>query len=448
MKPPIAITAALLLAATLNLHAQGSLTPPPGAPGAVMKTLDQVEARTPVNTLPGDAAATHIITLPGSYYLTGPITGNTGKVGIRIEAVNVTLDLNGFAIEGVSGSTKGITANATGGPVVIRNGILRFWANGIDISGGVDFILQDIQVAISSATAVLIDGHGTVDRVCVRTAVGNGISATASSRVKISDCRIDGLTGGQAFGISAPIGDIQNCYVANITGGGGATRGIFAQNGSVHGCTLRSITGGWTTIGILAERVSNSVITGIQSSGDASTGVEATLSVTNTEVSGITSGSLVAYGIHKAKRVANCDVSSVSGGSTINSGVEQCQEVTDTKVRDCSSGIRDQANGLIARNHVSNANNGISASNGSVILDNRVVSESNVGTGIYSFGTTLVRIEGNHVTGFQTGISATSTAVVIRNSAGGNTANYAVGAGVTIVTPAAMGTNPFANISQ
>ena len=43
--------------------AQGSLTPP-GAPAETMKTLEQVEPRTPVSSLP------FTITQSGSYYLT------------------------------------------------------------------------------------------------------------------------------------------------------------------------------------------------------------------------------------------------------------------------------------------------------------------------------------------------------------------------------------------
>jgi hypothetical protein len=80
MKPKQMITTAgggICLAAALSLtlvaagtiFAQGPLTPP-GAPAPTMKTLVQVEPRTPVSSLPFS------ITEPGSYYLTTSLTGN------------------------------------------------------------------------------------------------------------------------------------------------------------------------------------------------------------------------------------------------------------------------------------------------------------------------------------------------------------------------------------
>jgi hypothetical protein len=83
-----------------------------------------------------------------------------------------------------------------------------------------------------------------------------------------------------------------------------------------------------------------------------------------------------------------------------------------------------------------------------VVLENSVSSTVVGNTGILSVGADRVRVEGNHVTGYATGINTWSTAVVIRNTAGNNTTNYSIGAGMVIVTPAAMGTNPFANVSQ
>ena len=76
------------------LLAQGSLTPP-GAPAPVMKTLDQINPRTPISTAP------FTITNSGSYYLTTNLSGIAGTNGITVFANDVTIDLNGFALWGV-----------------------------------------------------------------------------------------------------------------------------------------------------------------------------------------------------------------------------------------------------------------------------------------------------------------------------------------------------------
>ena len=61
-----------------------------------MKTLDQVEPRTPISSLPFTIAAA------GSYYLTGNLTGGAGG-GITIGASGVTLDLMGYELVGGTG---------------------------------------------------------------------------------------------------------------------------------------------------------------------------------------------------------------------------------------------------------------------------------------------------------------------------------------------------------
>src|SRR5688572_7558852 len=91
--------AALTLSFSPLANAQGPLTPP-GAPAPSFKTLQQVEPRTPIQSLP------FTINQPGSYYLTTNLTANALDAnGITVATSAVTLDLRGFALVGLSGVT-------------------------------------------------------------------------------------------------------------------------------------------------------------------------------------------------------------------------------------------------------------------------------------------------------------------------------------------------------
>lgn len=74
---PLSLLAVSFLLAPAAVQAQGALTPP-GSPAATMRTLDQVQPRTPL------ATAGVTISAPGSYYLTGNLNGNGTSAGLTI----------------------------------------------------------------------------------------------------------------------------------------------------------------------------------------------------------------------------------------------------------------------------------------------------------------------------------------------------------------------------
>lgn len=121
-------SAALVLCLFSAAGFAGTLDPP-GPPAPTMKTIDQAQPRIPVSTLPGSAQSLFVISAPGSYYLTGDITGVSGKNGIEIASNNVTLDLNGFNLLGVSGSLSGITTDLVSEvrDVIVKNGNVSAW---------------------------------------------------------------------------------------------------------------------------------------------------------------------------------------------------------------------------------------------------------------------------------------------------------------------------------
>lgn len=84
-----------------------------------MKSLDQIETRTPISYAP------FIITTPGSYYLTTNLTVRLGDL-IDINANEVTLDLNGFTLASTTAKASGYAINITGRTnITILNGHIR-----------------------------------------------------------------------------------------------------------------------------------------------------------------------------------------------------------------------------------------------------------------------------------------------------------------------------------
>jgi formylglycine-generating enzyme required for sulfatase activity len=116
-----------------GLAVAGNLNPPEAPTKGTMKSLDQIEPRTTVLSLPGSDSAVYVISQPGSYYLTDGITVKEVKHAISIETSNVTLDLCGFTITGAyesldqneSPSYDGIRIQTGLRNIVIRNGIIE-----------------------------------------------------------------------------------------------------------------------------------------------------------------------------------------------------------------------------------------------------------------------------------------------------------------------------------
>src|SRR5580658_10119634 len=126
-----------ILTLPASLFAQGPLSPT-AAPAPTMKSLAQIETRTPITNLPYSVEA------PGSYYVTTNLTGGLINGGITILTNNVTIDLGGFTLSGIGGNSSGIV----GGPanVVIRNGTLVNWgADGVNASGTPDSRFENLQ---------------------------------------------------------------------------------------------------------------------------------------------------------------------------------------------------------------------------------------------------------------------------------------------------------------
>jgi hypothetical protein len=251
--------AACLLHFTPSARAQGSLTPPPGAPAPTMKTLDQIEPRIPIgpDTTPGDddqLPSLYKITAPGSYYLTGPITGVSNKCGIEIVASDVTLDLGGFTLSGATGTRMGIFVASGTARITIRNGTICNWVNQDGIQGfGNEIVLSSLNLSSNGINGVHLAGACVVTDC---TAVGH----TGDRGFKVGDrsvlTRVTARQGG--YGIEAGPNSVLTECVASFnsstgiktSSGATLTRCIANGNGTgfetygiVRGCLAQNNTG-------------------------------------------------------------------------------------------------------------------------------------------------------------------------------------------------------------
>jgi len=239
-----------------TLLAQGSLTPP-GAPAPTMKTLAQIEPRTPIATAP------FTISQPGSYYLTTNLTVSGGNA-ITIAANGVTLDLNGFTISSTANPASGTAVLISGGlqDITIQNGHIRggvtndgsgvfsgpgFWY-GIYYSGS---DLQNVRVSGVSVSGCLYDGINvgdgastTVENCVVRTVGSYGIAANTIRGCVALDCGYSAIHGGQVSdsrGKSVGNTGLYAYTAQNCDGYSSSGIGLFAN--TAHNCYGSSSSG-------------------------------------------------------------------------------------------------------------------------------------------------------------------------------------------------------------
>jgi hypothetical protein len=289
--------AALLLVSAAPALA-GSLSPPPGP--------IQPTSRVTIN--PQAIALPFVINNPGSYVLTGDLI-NTGGApnALVVQVPGVTIDLNGFVIDGFGGAGDAILVNA--GDTVITNGHIRNWQGAGVNAQSFSFPNRIESLSIRDCQRGVIAVHAIISDVNVARCEFEGIVALAASTV--TDCLVRecGLSGGPGY--FGDLGTIfRNCTaLENASDGFNGVIGCVFENctAKLNGVSTGSGNGFFVDLG--------GVIRGCASSENAGNGYEAfegVLIESSTALNNFVSGF----------RVENSHINNCSATSNQQSGIE------------------------------------------------------------------------------------------------------------------------------
>src|SRR5437867_11177569 len=139
-------------AAALARVARARPAPPSSTGTSLQDVYDKIartdqgfgEARVPVESLSGSATAQYVIRAPGVYYLTGNITGVTGKAAIEVQSDQVEIECDGFTFFGAPGTLACITSPGAQRCIGIYDAGFKGWQNTcIDLVNSADSLVEE-----------------------------------------------------------------------------------------------------------------------------------------------------------------------------------------------------------------------------------------------------------------------------------------------------------------
>ena len=189
---------------------------PSGPPVSTMKTLDEVEPRIPIDSLPYTTNAS------GSYYLTQNMNYYGSDTAIIVNDPFVKIDLMGYTI---TGSNAGCGIKAELGMIEITNGnILAF---GTGISSGANTKVSNVFLYGIDNGINLLGGDNIVKNCKLNGSGDHGISVGGANIIKGNIVR--GFTNGIVFLGGECLVD-GNIVFASSIGMSACTNCIFGSN--------------------------------------------------------------------------------------------------------------------------------------------------------------------------------------------------------------------------
>lgn len=184
----------------------------------------------PISSLP------YTISSSGTYYLLGNLTGVTGQSGIRINASNVNLNLNGRTLRGAPGARVGIEVGLAGAnTITIQNGTICNWPlGGIDATSTVGMHLDGVVVNDCQIRGMSLGAAAMVQRCTAR--ANGGIGIFVSDNSSLDSCLAIDNSG---HGISTGV----NTRVSNCTASENDEDGILVSGESTVSDSLATANG-------------------------------------------------------------------------------------------------------------------------------------------------------------------------------------------------------------
>lgn len=347
----------------------GDLNPPAGPVAPTMKTLQEVEPRRPISM---DDIPLTINIVGGSFYLTENLLAlGVGQNCITVNASDVTIDLNGFAIDRteVGFWSEGILVDANATNVAIRNGTIRGSSDrGINGASASGLVIENVRVYECGREGIFAGINAIIRGCAVVGNINDGIEALTGATIE--NCLAHDNANGFDYGI--------------IVGGGSVVRGCTASGNNGHGISL----------------LTNSVAIGCAA-------------IDNT-LNGFSSGQSCLHIGCVATRNGDNGFFMSHGSSAI-----QCNAMLNEE-----NGFRAGTTlfeSCVAR---SNSQYGISAGANCAVIGNLCSSNLVGGILVTSFGN---RVDGNTVLSNPFGIDINDDEnIIIRNCAYGNTTDYSI----------------------